>query len=60
MVLEGTSTIAGSCCSMLDIFHNLVNVLGVAIPDAIRMLSENPARSVLELKTVCYKVAGGL
>ena len=57
MVLEGTSTIAGSCCSMLDIFYNLVNILRVTIPNAIRMLSENPARYEDHM---LYKIACGL
>ena len=44
MIIEGTSTIAGSCSSMLDIFHNLLNVVQVPVSEAVAMLSENPAR----------------
>ena len=44
MLLKGTNTLAGSCVSMLDIFHNLVNKLNVPIPQAVRMLAENPAK----------------
>ena len=42
--LVGTDTIAGSCCTMLDILHNLVQVLDVPLGQAVAMLSENPAR----------------
>ena len=44
LVVEGTNTIAGSCCSMLDIFHNLTSVLSVPLGQAVAMLSETPAR----------------
>uniref|UniRef100_A0A1X7TI57 Amidohydrolase-related domain-containing protein n=1 Tax=Amphimedon queenslandica TaxID=400682 RepID=A0A1X7TI57_AMPQE len=44
MLLKGTNTLAGSCVSMLDIFHNLLNTLNVPIPQAVRMLAENPAK----------------
>ncbi len=44
MRLEDTDTIAGSCCSMLDIFHNLITVLNIPIQEAMVMLTENPAR----------------
>ena len=44
MILEGTNTIAGSCCSMLDIFHNLIKILDVPVNEAVTMLTENPAR----------------
>lgn len=42
--LKGTATLAGSCVSQLEIFRNLVNVLGVARGSAACMLSEVPAR----------------
>eukprot|EP00163_Fabomonas_tropica_P021209 TRINITY_DN37210_c0_g1_i1.p1 TRINITY_DN37210_c0_g1~~TRINITY_DN37210_c0_g1_i1.p1 ORF type:complete len:191 (+),score=20.75 TRINITY_DN37210_c0_g1_i1:366-938(+) len=44
MVLKETKTIAGSCCTMMHNFKNLVSGLGVPVPDASRMLSEVPAR----------------
>lgn len=44
MILEGTNTIAGSCCSMLDIFHNLIKILNVPVNEAVTMLTENPTR----------------
>lgn len=44
MSLVGSDTIAGSCCTMLDILHNLVQVLDVPVGEAVAMLSENPAR----------------
>ena len=47
MTLVGSDTIAGSCCTMLEILHNLVHVLDVPVGQAVAMLSENPARSVL-------------
>lgn len=46
VVLEGTSTLAGSCMSQLDSFRNLVNVLGVPVPEAANMLAANPCRIV--------------
>lgn len=44
--LENTTRMAGSCVNQLEIFHNLVDVLHISIPSAIRMLSENPAKYV--------------
>lgn len=44
MSLVGSDTIAGSCCSMVDILHSLVEVLDVPLGQAVAMLSENPAR----------------
>ena len=44
MSLVGSDTIAGSCCSMVDILHNLVEILDVQLGQAVAMLSENPAR----------------
>ena len=46
MSLVGSDTIAGSCCTMLDILHNLVQVLDVPVGQAVAMLTENPARCV--------------
>ena len=46
MSLVGSDTIAGSCCTMMDILHNLVQVLEVPLGQAVVMLSENPARCV--------------
>lgn len=46
VTLVGSDTIAGSCCTMLEILHNLVHVLDVPVGQAVAMLSENPARSV--------------
>lgn len=40
----GTNTLAGSCSTLLDTFHSLVNIFGVPIGKAMMMLSENPAR----------------
>jgi len=40
----GTNTLAGSCSTLLETFHSLVNILGVPIGKAVAMLSENPAR----------------
>jgi hypothetical protein len=37
-------TLVGSCCTMLDIFNSLINVLNVPVGKAFMMLSENPAR----------------
>lgn len=42
--LKGSSTLAGSCVSQLDIFRNLVNVIRLTPADAACMLSEVPAR----------------
>lgn len=42
--LKGTTTLAGSCVSQLDIYRNLVNVLNVSRGNAACMLSEVPAR----------------
>lgn len=44
MVVKGTNILAGSCSSMLDIFYNLVRIMNVPIAEAVKMLSENPAR----------------
>lgn len=44
MVVKGTNILAGSCSNMLDIFHNLVRIMNVPIAEAVKMLSENPAR----------------
>ena len=44
LVLEGTDIIAGSCCSMIDILHNLTGPLSVPLGHAVAMLSEVPAR----------------
>ena len=46
MSLVGSDTITGSCCTMLDILHNLVQVLDVPVGQAVAMLTENPARCV--------------
>lgn len=43
---NGGGVLAGSCCSMVEVFHNLVNVLNVPLGEAVAMLAENPARSV--------------
>jgi len=42
--LENTTTLAGSCTNLLEIFNNLTQVLKIPIPTAVPMLSENPAR----------------
>ena len=42
--LLGESVLAGSCCTLEDTLHNLVNMLGVPVGEAVAMLSENPAR----------------
>ena len=42
--LLGESVLAGSCCTLEDTLHNLVNVLEVPVGEAVAMLSENPAR----------------
>eukprot|EP00048_Salpingoeca_helianthica_P018090 m.240660 g.240660 ORF g.240660 m.240660 type:complete len:402 (-) comp23526_c0_seq1:22-1227(-) len=46
VVLEGTDTLAGSCCSLLEAFRMLVQTLGLDVADASRMLSSTPARRV--------------
>ena len=42
--LEGTETLAGSCCSMLAAFNNLIRVVGATVAEASQMLATNPAR----------------
>lgn len=42
--LKGTSTLAGSCASLLDAVRNLVSIVGVPLPQAIATVTENPAR----------------
>jgi len=42
--LENTTTLAGSCTNLLEVFQNLTQVLKIPIPSAVPMLSENPAR----------------
>ncbi|KAJ7326568.1 Putative N-acetylglucosamine-6-phosphate deacetylase [Desmophyllum pertusum] len=42
--IVGTTTLAGSCSTLLGTFHSLVNIFGVPIGKAVAMLSENPAR----------------
>ena len=42
--LEGTKTIAGSCCSLLDVFYSLITTHGATIGDAVAMLATTPAR----------------
>lgn len=44
VVLKENQTIAGSCTSMLQIFHHLVKELQLPVPTAVSMLSEIPAR----------------
>ena len=44
MSLAGQNTLAGSCCSLLNTLHSLVNVLQVPLGEAVAMISENPAR----------------
>ncbi len=44
VVLEGTPTLAGSCCTLAETVRNLVTRVGVALPDAVAMVSANPAR----------------
>ncbi len=41
---EGGGVLAGSCCSMVEVFRNLVNVMNVPVGEAVAMLAENPAR----------------
>ena len=38
------NTSEGSCCTMMDIFKNLIDVFDVPIGKAVMMLTENPAR----------------
>ena len=38
------NTLVGSCCTMLDIFKPLIDVLNVPVGQAVMMLSENPAK----------------
>ena len=45
--LVGQTVLAGSCCTLLNTFSSLVHVLDVPIGQAVSMLSENPARSVM-------------
>ena len=44
--MVGEGVLAGSCCSMIDILHNLVRTLDVPLGEAVAMLSENPARYI--------------
>lgn len=44
LVLKGTSTIAGSCSTMDELLRNAVNIIGLPITEAVRLLSERPAR----------------
>jgi len=44
MSIIGTNTLAGSCSTLLDRLHSLVNIFGVPIGKAMAMLSENTAR----------------
>ena len=55
MSLVGSDTIAGSCCTMMDILHNLVQVLEVPLGQAVAMLSENPARCVCVYPLYMYE-----
>jgi hypothetical protein len=43
--LAGTTTLAGSCCSLLDAFRNLVNVIRLPVEEASAKLSANPVRA---------------
>ena len=43
-VVCGTTTLAGSCASQLNMFHNLVDTMGVDVARAVQMLAETPAR----------------
>ena len=54
MSLVGSDTIAGSCCTMMDILHNLVQVLEVPLGQAVAMLSENQAKCMCE--NVCIQL----
>ncbi|XP_062514677.1 N-acetylglucosamine-6-phosphate deacetylase-like isoform X2 [Corticium candelabrum] len=44
VTLVGSDVLAGSCCSLLQSFRSLVDVLGVPVGHAACMLSETPAR----------------
>eukprot|EP00039_Didymoeca_costata_P011507 m.162128 g.162128 ORF g.162128 m.162128 type:complete len:450 (+) comp15196_c0_seq5:63-1412(+) len=44
VVVKGSGRLAGSCCSLLDAFKNLVNVMNISINKASAMLSGNPSR----------------
>ncbi|XP_038057165.1 N-acetylglucosamine-6-phosphate deacetylase-like [Patiria miniata] len=44
LVIEGTTTLAGSCCSCLDAFKSLVKMFHTGIGKAAAMVAENPAR----------------
>eukprot|EP00729_Bicosta_minor_P017007 gene17007-20076_t len=43
VVLAGTTTLAGSCCTLLDAFKNLVNTLGISVAEASHRVTRNPA-----------------
>jgi len=43
VVLENTTTLAGSCTNFLETFRNLTDILKVPVPIAITMLTQNPA-----------------
>ena len=45
IVLKGTDTIAGSGATMLDCFHNLIE-LGIELQDIVKMSSYNSAKSL--------------
>ncbi|XP_071807846.1 N-acetylglucosamine-6-phosphate deacetylase-like [Asterias amurensis] len=44
LVIDGTTTLAGSCCSCLDAFKSLIKTFHIGIGKAAAMVSENPAR----------------
>lgn len=44
LVLKGTNTIAGSCSTMDELLRIAVNVVGLTVEEAARMLAERPAR----------------
>ena len=43
VVLEGTTTLAGSCVGLLDAFKTLTNILNLSIPAASDAVSAGPA-----------------
>lgn len=44
VVIKGTNTIAGSCTNLLRIFNDLIQILGISVEKALKMLTLNPAR----------------
>lgn len=58
VVIQGTSTLAGSSASLLDMFGNMTRLLGVPEAKAAQMLSQTPAE-IANIEGVGKVCAGG-